>query len=238
MKHVWTFQPETKALLPGNPRALQVPHYNAHLPEDDPKKYARLPNSTETAPPEPQEGFCPAWDEEQHSWSMIEDHRLDETIYYLTKDRVDDNGVVIAEAGEEITFTELGPLPGDLTAEEPAEFDVWDAGIGAWAEDTEAKLAAPLIAIKARANKIILERIPSWKQANMTARGVELVNIKVSGVALSPEEQGEELTMGEAWGWVKAVRTRSDDLEAAIAAGTDVDIEAGAIAGAGSWPAS
>jgi|GEM_PF-3782190 len=90
--------------------------------------------------------------------------------------------------------------------------------------------------IKIRAREIILDRFPDWKQANMTARAVELVDKKHTNALLSAEEEAEEAELYGAWGWIKAVRARSDDLEAAYAADKDVNLEAGAIDGAGGWP--
>lgn len=237
MKHVWTFHPKTKFLLSGGPRALQVPHYNRHLSENDPKKYALLPNSTQTAPPEPQEGFWPVWDGVQ--WSMIEDHRDDDRGYYLTKDRTDDRGEIIAVAGEALSFRDFGPLPDDLTVQAPnSEFDLWDSQKNAWVLDRDAELTSQIEAIKRQASILILTRFPAWKQANMTARGVELLDAKIASGALSSAEQAEDKALNTAWAWVKAVRARSDELETALNAGLGVDVKLGSIDGAGAWPGS
>ena len=70
-----------------------------------------------------------------------------------------------------------------------------------------------VVAIKAKAGEIILARYPAWKQANMTARFVELLNVELAG-NLNAVEQATKQTLVDAWAWVKAVRAESDRLEA------------------------
>lgn len=82
--------------------------------------------------------------------------------------------------------------------------------------------AAAVSAIKTKARQVILARIPEWKQANMTARAVELVALGQTGGA-------EWAAMQTAWDWIKAVRAHSDALEAAAQSDPNVDIDAG-------WP--
>ncbi len=84
--------------------------------------------------------------------------------------------------------------------------------------------------IKAEAGRRILARFPDWKQANMTARGVELVGIRVVAGTWTPEEAAEAEALGTAWDWIKAVRAASDALEALDPIPAD-------IAGAALWPA-
>ena len=88
-----------------------------------------------------------------------------------------------------------------------------------------AEKAAKTSKIKAGARARILARLPEWKQANMTARAVELV-------ALGQTSGAEWAAMQTAWDWIKAVRAHSDVLELAVIAADDpasVDIELG-------WP--
>lgn len=88
-----------------------------------------------------------------------------------------------------------------------------------------AQKAAKISAIKVGARARILARLPEWKQANMTARAVELMSLMQ---ASGPEWQA----MQSAWNWIKAVRAHSDALEAAVQQSNDpasVDIETG-------WP--
>jgi len=71
--------------------------------------------------------------------------------------------------------------------------------------------------INARAGEIITARLPLWKQANLTARAVELQSIGQS--AWAPAEQAEWDAIQAEWNWVKAVRAQSSlataDVEAA-----------------------
>lgn len=77
--------------------------------------------------------------------------------------------------------------------------------------------AAPIIAeIKMHAREIILTRYPEWKQANMTARSVELTEKLASGTALTVDEQGEIAAMKNVWAWIKTIRVASNEREAAI----------------------
>ena len=67
--------------------------------------------------------------------------------------------------------------------------------------------------VKAEARARILARLPDWKQRNMTARGVELINLRASR-PLTADEQAEAVALQAAWDWVRAVRTASDAIEA------------------------
>lgn len=72
------------------------------------------------------------------------------------------------------------------------------------------ELTQVIPAIKEEARKRIVSVLPEWKQANATARAVELVSL---GQASGPEWEA----MQSAWAWVKAVRAHSDILEAQAA---------------------
>jgi hypothetical protein len=67
--------------------------------------------------------------------------------------------------------------------------------------------------VKAEAGKRILVRYPQWKQANMTARMVELNKIRASVGSWTAGEQIEVDVIQSAWDWVKSVRSASDALE-------------------------
>lgn len=80
------------------------------------------------------------------------------------------------------------------------------------------------LAVKAEANKRILERFPSWKQANMIAREGELLRtvlgqmLDANGSLMSARDlldaEKEELkAINAGWAWIKAVRARSDEIE-------------------------
>ena len=74
--------------------------------------------------------------------------------------------------------------------------------------------------IKLIARDHILAVFPEWRQANMTARSVELTRAGIAG-DLTAGEQGEEAAIQAAWDWVKSVRSYSDTLEAAYEAAED-----------------
>jgi hypothetical protein len=74
--------------------------------------------------------------------------------------------------------------------------------------------------IKLVARDHILAVFPAWKQANMTARSVELTRAGLAG-NLTAGEQAEEAAILAAWDWVKSVRTYSDTMEAAYEAAED-----------------
>lgn len=67
-------------------------------------------------------------------------------------------------------------------------------------------------AIKAEARSRILARFPEWKQTNMTARGVELMSVRLAR-AWTVEEQTEADALQAAWSWIKSIRAASDALE-------------------------
>lgn len=117
-----------------------------------------------------------------------------------------------------------------------AETDVEERVVTAaeYAALVAAQPPAP-VEIKARAGALILTRYPAWRQQNMTARAVELLEHKRQQ-GLDAAQSNELAAIRSAWDWIKAVRARSDAIEAAVAAGQAVDLETGAIAGAGGWP--
>lgn len=87
--------------------------------------------------------------------------------------------------------------------------------------------AAKRAAIKQAARQVILSRYPEWRQANLTARAVELVSL---GQTSGPEWQ----QLQSIWAWIKDVRARSDLLEADVAACTTVEAVEGIVIGG--WP--
>ena len=82
--------------------------------------------------------------------------------------------------------------------------------------------------IKAEAERRILALLPEWKQRNLTARGVELVLTLVKNKGWTADEAAEAAAIEAQWNKVKAVRARSDELEATLPAD---------FAGNGHWPA-
>lgn len=123
------------------------------------------------------------------------------------------------------------------------DFEVWQSGDQVtlrWLSNeprpTDAEIAAAALpaaqaakraAIKTAARQIILARYPEWRQANLTARAVELVSL---GETSGPEWQ----QMQSIWAWIKDVRARSDLLEADVAACATVEAVEGIVIGG--WP--
>lgn len=82
-------------------------------------------------------------------------------------------------------------------------------------EEVAAQRAGMILAVKAEAGRRILERYPTWKQANMNMRATELVDARVDRV-LTGDEEAERQELLAASAWIRAVRTASDTIEAAI----------------------
>lgn len=97
----------------------------------------------------------------------------------------------------------LGPTPTQ------AEVDAVDIAAILASKSENARVAR----IKTAARDAIVARYPEWKQANMTARALELVNQRVVS-GLSAAEQTELDALIAVWTWIKSVREASDEAEA------------------------
>lgn len=103
---------------------------------------------------------------------------------------------------------------------------VWYAGDAGAQAIIDAHDSLPVLktrkvaAVKAEARRRILALYPEWKQANLAARGTELVNLRTQR-AWTPTEQEEADAMQSAWDAIKAIRTASDRIEAEIQASSD-----------------
>ncbi len=91
--------------------------------------------------------------------------------------------------------------------------------------------------IKTEAGRRIVAAYPlaTGKQSNMIARMSELMEKRLSGIALTIPETAEQDALRTAWNWIKSVRTESRRVETAIGNATDkagVDL---AVSGV-SWP--
>lgn len=69
--------------------------------------------------------------------------------------------------------------------------------------------------VKGEAGARILNLFPDWKQRNMTARGVELVAIRLDR-DWTPAEAAESADLQAAWAQIRAIRAASGLIEAAI----------------------
>lgn len=100
------------------------------------------------------------------------------------------------------------------------------------ADDTrhlEKKISERYSQVKAIAYSKIVAIAPEWKQRNLIARAIEVVEINGSA---TPEEQAELEAMKVVWSRIKAIRAYSDFLEQSLNAAEDklaVDITSG-------WP--
>lgn len=122
--------PEGRVLRPVPGRG-ELPEPDTY-PQDQ-KKYPVVPNCTTKVPPAKQEGYAVCFVNDD--WEQVEDHRGEE--YWLTADRLDDEDNVVNSAKNKVRIDALGPLPDDVTDQEPGPFDTWVDG--AWVEDVEAK---------------------------------------------------------------------------------------------------
>lgn len=101
----------------------------------------------------------------------------------------------------------------------PDDFADWpeagaEVGPGwTWDGEVFAPPAVEPAAVKAEAARRILSIAPEWRQRNATARGVELVNIRIQR-EWTAEEQAEADALNGMWAAIKAIRTASDAIEA------------------------
>ena len=71
-------------------------------------------------------------------------------------------------------------------------------------------------AAKIECRRRILALYADWKQTNMVARAAELTDKKIYGGTLLAQEETERLALQGIWAWIKAMRAKSDVLEASI----------------------
>lgn len=107
----------------------------------------------------------------------------------------------------------------------------WDGA--AWTWPDAARRADLVAAVKTEAGRRILAILPDYKQRNLLARGLEL---HAKGPATWTEAEQAEWSAGHAlWQRIKAIRLRSDEIEAALAS-----LDAAALAAfdpaAANWP--
>lgn len=79
---------------------------------------------------------------------------------------------------------------------------------------TRLPIEAQRAAVKVECGRRIYTPFPQWKQANMTARAVELQEIRSEDGALSGALADELADLRAAWDWIKSVRLASDAIEA------------------------
>ena len=97
--------------------------------------------------------------------------------------------------------------PGSATGPIALVDDVWTR---TWVVLTDEQLRAQIIAqIKQATREHILMPLPEWRQANATARALQITRIE-SARSLTEPEQAELAALEAAWAWVVAVRLASD----------------------------
>jgi hypothetical protein len=97
--------------------------------------------------------------------------------------------------------------------------------------------AAKIITVKQSAQDRIYAIVPDWKQANLTARALELQNNRAVNGLLTEEEQTELDGIQAIWDRIKALRERSNELEAYLAGVTSTESLAAFDVNAQDWPA-
>ncbi len=81
--------------------------------------------------------------------------------------------------------------------------------------------AAKIKAIKREASRLITQVAPPWKQRNLLARGLELQHKNPATWSESEQQESEAIT--SIWAQIKAIRTKSDELEAQVTAAAAID---------------
>lgn len=123
-------------------------------------------------------------------------------------------------------MTHLGTVLGWKYSHEPGistaggDITEWPASLGPQPDQAaidaivaEYEAQATVEAIKAEASRRILVKYPEWKQANMTARAVELQDLWRANGSWTAAETAEHTALLAAWAEVKAIRDASDTLE-------------------------
>lgn len=126
----------------------------------------------------------------------------------LTDDEVAEQGLVRAEIAGSPPVLGLGHPPDLADVDGVPTWEWSDAGI-------ESLRACRIGEVKAEAGRRILERYPTWKQANMNMRATELVDIRLDR-ELTEDETAERAAMLSAAAWIKEVRAASDVIEASL----------------------
>lgn len=128
----------------GTKPARMVPRRD-HLPDDDPRKWLRPPNATETAPPDRIEGFARVFDPQENRWTQEPDFR-GKMLWLKARP---------SREPQENFFTGIGPLPDEFTDQDPSAFDYpsWDQIAGQWFEDLEKKDETERAAVNAERSR-------------------------------------------------------------------------------------
>lgn len=97
-------------------------------------------------------------------------------------------------------------------ANKPNQFCAFDYIAKQWVENLDDAKTSIKGKINARAGELITKRLPQWKQANLTARAVELQGLP----SLSQIELAEFDAIKAEWSYVKDIRVKSNIANSAI----------------------
>lgn len=149
---------------------------------------------------------------------LIDGHPERYTIQQLRKDNpntsfpetVPDN--ILADYGVYPVIVDERPATETWQRAVRDDLPVQDAN-GNWTLGwTVEDISATAEMVKAEAQRRILHILPEWKQRNLTARAAELA---IKGQSNWTTEETAEHTAGQAvWDQIKAIRTKSDEIEA------------------------
>jgi hypothetical protein len=99
----------------------------------------------------------------------------------------------------------------------PSKHHVWNLDTGSWLEPgnyVDILKAESLPLINSLAGKKILNRLPQWKQSNLSARAAELIVIDKAN--WTSEESEEFTAIQSEWNWVKSIRALSNNYYADV----------------------
>lgn len=104
-----------------------------------------------------------------------------------------------------------------------------------WVLDVATARTKKIAETKAEAQRRIYALLPQWRQANLTARGVELNTKLLMGGTLTQAEKDEQTAGFALWEKVKAIRAASNQIEQDIQASADP--ASFDVVGSARWPA-
>ena len=151
---VWSYHPETKALVSDTPHEAQTIWNKRHLPEGDRERYAIPANSTAVEPPRKRAGKERVFDPKTQTWTHVEDHRGEAVFETAT--------------GQPRKIEDLGPLPEEVTPLQPRPFDRWNSKTRTWTEDAGKRAEQEREARIDQARQTALQRVAQAAAAKVS----------------------------------------------------------------------